>query len=498
MAQVGISSDYFKKALNDYSNWKWAIVREFMQNGIDCSSKEINVEIGYDEILDFTILKVTNDGPSMSQETMEQKLMCIGASTKDGTEETGGFGLAKVVLYLSHNNYSIHSGTNLLIGAGGEYEIKQVQNFNGTSSFVRIKGNIQHNLAQQFRTFAQFAQWKGILTIKVGNETIISDTGVKKITPCDLHKGCMRKEFSFGKLYTNRKFSNILVFRINGIPMFTRHVDFEGCVVVEGNKNSIDLLTSNRDGLKWQYQNEIDSVVNAFTTNRSSIFKQEPEIEIYGNTLITAGYKTITETQNFVAPETQEPETQEPEDKTSKELDTTMVVASIKTFSKAISQFQEFLEVPTLPADGKRFIIFNDSGFKTPEHTRPESMSNYCSKLLQVWTNLIIKLHDLDENHGEFGVGFAISEAIAKHTRIENVTYYMINPFEIVEQKRSNSKSLRKRIKFSEKEELIMYAVHEYTHRYYSGHDERYAAKLTELSTLAMRNLSSLKRCFKI
>lgn len=32
---VKIGPEFFSKAFNDYANWKWAIVREFMQNWMD-------------------------------------------------------------------------------------------------------------------------------------------------------------------------------------------------------------------------------------------------------------------------------------------------------------------------------------------------------------------------------------------------------------------------------------------------------------------------------
>jgi hypothetical protein len=33
--QVKIGPEFFAKAKNDYANWKWAIIREFMQNSMD-------------------------------------------------------------------------------------------------------------------------------------------------------------------------------------------------------------------------------------------------------------------------------------------------------------------------------------------------------------------------------------------------------------------------------------------------------------------------------
>ena len=49
----------------------------------------------------------------------------------------------------------------------------------------------------------------------------------------DLRKGSPRREYEWGKVYTNQQFRNLLDVRIGGQPMFTRNVRFKGCVLVE-------------------------------------------------------------------------------------------------------------------------------------------------------------------------------------------------------------------------------------------------------------------------
>ena len=76
-------------------------------------------------------------------------------------------------------------------------------------------------LAAMFARFASLAQWKGTLT--VNGRTLVTD----------LRKGSPRREYEWGKVYTNQQFSNLLVVRIGGQPMFTRNIKFKGCVLVE-------------------------------------------------------------------------------------------------------------------------------------------------------------------------------------------------------------------------------------------------------------------------
>jgi len=103
MRQVGISSDFFAKSLNDYSNWKWALAREFGQNGIDSGANHMSVSIKYNEDTDLTEVIVSNDGKPMTLDIIENKLMNIGGTTKTAENgDVGGFGLAKLVLYMAH------------------------------------------------------------------------------------------------------------------------------------------------------------------------------------------------------------------------------------------------------------------------------------------------------------------------------------------------------------------------------------------------------------
>jgi len=94
-----------------------------------------------------------------------------------------------------------------------------------------------------------------------------------------------------------------------------------------------------------------------------------------------------------------------------------------------------------------------------------------------------------------FAIGFTIGGAAAQYQTHRDVPYYLINPFKIVESK--GTKYLKKRFNFvTNKEDIIMMAVHEYAHSFVLNHDELYASLLTDLSALAMKNLKELKRCF--
>ena len=529
MPQIAIDQNYFKKSLNDYSDYKQAWVRELMQNTIDSGSSKIKVDISHDD------KKVTvaceNDGRPMNYEIITQKLLSIGGTTKTGScdgGEVGGFGVASILLYMAQDGYKIESGEWVAEGEGGSYEIeKSGYHTDGTNSIVTIKSSNPERLGQeishQFVKFASFAQWKGQIELTFEGRT--------RNLACSLQKGYFRNELEFGRLYTNKAYDGLLIFRINGIPMFTKSIDYPGCAIFESTKGSLDLMTSNRDSLKYHYQWKIDDVIKRFGTNRSSVLNKSPIYEIFGNTLM--GVETPSEPTEAPAP---------PKARESQERAPEGPAEGIKQFADAAARMlQQHPDLEELDQDDnahyvlnrsrssegpledsiansitanhdsrparytRKFMILNESGMVTPEYIRPDKMSNYCQKLLAIWTNLMCTTYRTNKASGNFAVGFCLGDALAKHVNRDGITYYLINPFEIVEQAASNSRSFKRKYHLvQDREDLIMSAVHEFIHGEGNGngnglqyHDETFSSVLTTLAGVAMKNNKEYKKCFR-
>ena len=512
MQSVKIGPSFFKKELLEYSDWVAGYIREALQNCIDAKG---STKASF-AITDYgTGVKVvfSNNGTIMDENTIENKLLTLGESGKTGDNSSvGGFGKAKTLLYFSQDSYTIRSGNNIVTGTGGDYTITKEETFyNGTISEVIIPDCSGKNFHIALIKFVSYCQWS--------NGTIeISYNGNLETSDCSLHKGSFRKDLSFGKLYTNKSFQNKLIFRINGIPMFQKWVNFEGCVIIEASKGSLETMTSNRDGLKWSYQQEIESVIDAFTTNRSSILRDEPTIEVFGDTYIEAGISKISanyseETQQNQAElneehnfKTQYQVQDNNEGPTFVKLETTQAEQTNETITEIAASIDdvEVFAAPksqTRPTPVKkpirqtRFMIFNDSGMALPNYAKPDNMGAHFKKLSETWIKLLVKLHELNGTKSTFGIGFTVGSASAQYITHNGIQYYLINPFEIVESK--NTKHLKKKFNFiNNKELIIMLAVHEYAHSFVENHDENFASVLTYLSELAMKNLKEFKRCF--
>lgn len=500
--QVTINSDYFAKSLNDYSNWKWAWGRELYQNSIDCKSKTIKFTISYNG--QDTIAECENDGAPMDYDTLINKFMSIGATTKESTQNVGGFGLAKTVIALAHKSYAIYSGEHSVIGSGGSFECEVIPFFNGTKTVITMTGDQTDQLIRNIRLLASYAQWDGKLILN----------GEELSTKC--YKGHFRRSFDFGNLYTTKNFKNKLVFRINGIPMFSEYIDYEHGVIFESTKSSVDILTSNRDSLRYTYQSQINEVIRAFTVNRESILNNEPVVTLFGNTMlkvtkkeqeiVTAGYSNTPKPQSNDSTIVSTPETERPSigNTIVDEKESVAYVCDVdddKTDVNTKDHTEESQAAKTTASTAKaptmRFAIYNSTSMKVPTAAHPATMSAYCQKLSTIWAKLIIELHKIDNNYQSFAIGFTLGEREAQYIERSGHKYYLINPFNIVIQKESKSRSFAKKWKFTDKENIIMCAVHEYAHSFHHYHDESYANRLTELSALAMKNLQTLKKCFK-
>jgi hypothetical protein len=105
--------------------------------------------------------------------------------------------------------------------------------------------------------------WKGTLT--VNGRTLATD----------LRKGSLRREYEWGKVYTNQQHNNLLVVRIGGQPMFTRNIKFKGCVLVELTGTSGQRLVASRDRLQYRYNNELDDLLNKLAVDTRSALKQQ-------------------------------------------------------------------------------------------------------------------------------------------------------------------------------------------------------------------------------
>jgi len=499
--QVKIGREFFAKIKLDYANWEWALIREFLQNSFDapkCNRVEVTIR---EEGGDVRLI-VYNNGAPMDEATLFGKLLTLGGSGKNFEgENTGGFGVAKSLLYYCHKSYAITTGNLFVQGSGAEYTHgPAIEYLPGTDSTVLVEGTSVEALVRQCKRFADRAQWKGQLI--VNGETLA----------CDLKKGSRRKDLGWGVVYTNHSFENSCVVRLNGQPMFTMYARFKGCVLVELTGKALETLTSNRDALKGKFQSELSDLLTAIAVDKKSALKeQRAEYKRYlgekqrneAKQPKTAGGIeaigiTLAEVAALMGPKHEVVQEVVPvEGRNAEPVPESATEGRGQGGMKLIPVSKEDVATVTL---GPEFILKNATGMKTPVRYVPgEHFSNHSKELVLAWTAVLLKLYQLHNVSGEFSVGFVFDdESEAEHeTGVYGRVYYL-NPAKIVETNGRRCMEARYTSAWSNRHNLIALACHEFVHGLgFKDHDEDYASKLTDVTQMAMKHMSDLEAMCK-
>lgn len=505
---ISIGPEFFAKAKNDYASFTWALVREFFQNSIDApGSDQIDVIIATVEG-NVTQMTVKNNGAPMSKETLVGKLLSLGGSGKGFQGTVGGFGKAKEVLYFCHKSYQIHTGDMLVQGSGAGYNLHEgcPEVLDGTQSTIVMDRNLTSSLVEDVKRFASYAQWDGAIVLN--GERL----------DCKLKKGSPRREFEWGTVYTNKAIPHRVIVRVGGIPMFSHRTELDRTVIVELKGASVDVLTSNRDGLVWKFEDEFDTFLMDLVTNKSKALKaqnptythfsgakfkaskENPERKLGG----TNARSIVGDVQPVLAAfagRSVVPQEGGGAVFSSGRVGVLGEVLRQLEASDELVECKQKSEPSKTSVVSEFFVIKNETTLKVPDHYQPgaEQFGAYSKKLARMWGRLVIELHRMYELENEFGIGFVFSEdaeAQYEQTNRFGVVYYL-NPVQIVGQSVSLSKSFKKRFALTERDRILAIAVHEFVHGLgYDSHNESYAAKLTEVFSRVLKERKRFNWCF--
>jgi hypothetical protein len=532
-SSVKIGPSFFANELNDYENWRWAFVREAMQNSVDAKGTD-TIRISVKEEDGQTVFSWSNNGSPMTEDILVNKLFALGESGKRFQGAVGGFGKAKILLYFTHDSYVIKTGNMLVDGSGADYEISESEYLHGTESTVTINGHHKDVFMREIAKFTSLLQWDG---------QIIVDHGDRQQTlKCNHPKGTRRRDIEFGVIYTNKSDSNICVVRIGGIPMFYQYCGIDRMVVVELNGRSIDVLTSNRDGLLFPHNGRLSNFITELSTDKRKALKETTtQYERYAgaklghrNSVTTGGSERSEEKtsligsivlggisgnaggatagvnyRSMVADTHTEVETD-----ADSGIDAQTAAALTVVDGDDDAMLAYSLTEPgdkgasRLPVRHVRmnqeFIIKNESGLTVPDYYRPSSpeFSDYSRKLVRMWGRLMLEMHRLFKHEDDFAIGFIFDEdTVAEHEKSSHYgRVYYISPSKIVEQVYSKSKSFKKRWKLDNagKKRMLSVAAHEFVHGLgYSYHSDEFASRYTDVMGTVMANMSRFTWCYR-
>jgi Histidine kinase-, DNA gyrase B-, and HSP90-like ATPase len=106
MPTISLSSSFFTKELQAYSDWRSAFWRELVQNAVD-SNGSTKIQITVRPEGEGCVVTFNDNGSGMTRDTLEHVYFVVGETTKSGAGSVGGFGRARVLTCFGHASWRI-------------------------------------------------------------------------------------------------------------------------------------------------------------------------------------------------------------------------------------------------------------------------------------------------------------------------------------------------------------------------------------------------------
>jgi hypothetical protein len=464
---ITIGPEFFSKAPLDYSNPSFALIREFAQNCVDAPNSDY-IAIDFDGL---NTLTVANNGTPMTESILTEVFLSLGGTNK-GVNSVGGFGKAKELLCFCHDSYKIESGDLTVHGSGASYKISRGNYYPGTRTTISLNNNVFHGIENNIRLLASRMNWSGSFFYN----GILLDTKFNAKTKKTIE--------GLGRVKVLKGGSGVIV-RVGGVPMFSDYGEAGTTVILDLIGDTKSILTSNRDGLRYRYDALLSEFLRSLSTNKRKAL-QETTVEFieYGDTI----FSVRNENENESKAEVKFSQTADVEPVSQVALvasDAERKVASDNRLALPSSDVSATFERGDNET-GMKFTIRNETGMKIDRSYFPATFGKRSKRLLDEWTNALMKVHKILEITDTFAVGFIFSEdASALYEKRAGIKTYYVSPVSV--DKCGTFRTMRS--KRLDKHDLLAFATHEVLHgQGYEGHDENFAAALTYAMVKVLRN----------
>jgi hypothetical protein len=497
-SNVSVPRSYFvKTAQRDYSSPLRALIREFLQNSRDAGATDIHFNFIPDENNNI-VLTVEDNGCGMDQDIIVNKLMALGETTKEGSDHTGGFGVAKILLFFAHESYTIETRNLIVKGSGGVYNIQSIDTYRkGVKCSVLLAKEVlegyytARDVAYLAKTEIQKSYLPN-LNIFVQSEKIEADFKKGRIVD-QVEEG-----ITVHKKSTDCTFHYALV-RVKGLHMFDLYVgETKAQIVVELSGYSTKYLTTSRDSLRGDYRDKIARLCQEFVLNSSK--GKQSTVQLFEGKFNRVSQSDLGDALECINAQINYDENESIEsklnklnevfDKVKQTVDEELQKSLDQAQQKAVSRISCETWIPLTVKDVElehHYFVETRNGKKLPVKWEPQNLKPSQVMVLELWSTILSKVLNIAGFAGkDFNVGYVLDEtdtedcALANFRKQANGNFlFLLNPLVYGKEKRLP-------IKRSRRTELILWllnlATHEVTHANdYNYHNESFIVADNEL-----------------
>jgi hypothetical protein len=489
---ITIGREFFITALKDYEDWQVKWWREVVQNSVDAGANYIM--LGVRQLDDDNMqIYAEDNGSGMDEDTVINKFLVLGGTTKTSTSGTaGGFGKAKELLLLPWISWRIHTRDVLIEGAGIDYTVHRSRYLQGTRIEVVMPPDQTTTVAAAL-SFLEKCYLPNT-TFTINGEPALADlVGHTLVTEVPDKANIYFTPAAIKQSY--------MYVRTHGIFMFRRYIgEVPGYVIADLTAPSIEILTANRDGFRDAYvARTIDRLAEKIAKDNLSALRSEQGYirqkfegsgKFRARRLAADLFDQIGPSQSKLA-----------------DNDINVVVSALRIFAE---QDEHELRTTQLPSSTTAklmleqryngpnhieaalkqlvwepdfFIVNEMEGWRVPRKFFPDSMTPTILKLAKTWVELCRYVFMQLGSDTQFGVGFIFSP----HTAAAAITegdpagtdvseWLMLNPY-----KEMYEGPIWRPTQSADLKWLYAAAIHEATHIAdgLSYHDESFASALT-------------------
>jgi Histidine kinase-, DNA gyrase B-, and HSP90-like ATPase len=440
---ITVGPEFFVAALKDYDDWQEKWWREAVQNSVDAGARHVVLEVRENSDGTFTA-SCEDNGSGMDEDTLINKFLVLGATTKIATGGTaGGFGKAKELLLLPWMSWRIHSRDTGVQGSGIDYTVHRLAPRRGTRLEVVMSAD-KHTYESAAIAFIEKCFLPNV------HFTVNGKTYRAKLAGQVLVESVAGKADVYFTPAKDKQ--SYLYVRTNGLFMFARHIgQVPGYVIAEMTVPSVQVLTANRDGFRdYEIRNAVDELAQRIAKDNMSALKSSRGLirqkfvgagkfratNLASDLLAQVGPAvgvqviSLSDQQNIVAmiDHYRERDMESPEHESALPATETITVMLDQKWDGP-SHLEAALKQLVWQPD---FFIVNEiDGYKVPKRFFPQTMAPTVNKLAKTWAELVRYVMMQLGSDKTFGVGFIFSNdtGAAALTEDNNERWLMVNPF---------------------------------------------------------------------